>query len=125
VVVLEPEDIERGAFQRDAQQQQQQQQQQLEQRGEQLEGEEDRLLPGGSTQSSEARPAAADGGAVPPWYRQRTVVRSLFGYGLIAFMYNMLGEAALLGPRWRASAAPAWRSCHRGAAVCLTVCGSS
>jgi hypothetical protein len=63
------------------------------------EAEQHSLLPGPASQDPAA--AAAEAGtaaAVPPsaggapWYRQQTVVRLLLGYGLIAFMFNMLGK---------------------------------
>ncbi|KAI3429316.1 hypothetical protein D9Q98_005411 [Chlorella vulgaris] len=65
--------------------------------------EQHSLLPGPASQDPAA--AAAEAGtaaAVPPsasgapWYRQQTVVRLLLGYGLIAFMFNMLDEVTPL-----------------------------
>ncbi|KAL4856775.1 Protein ZINC INDUCED FACILITATOR-LIKE 1 [Chlorella vulgaris] len=67
------------------------------------EAEQHSLLPDPASQdpaaaASEAGTAAAvppsAGGA--PWYRQQTVVRLLLGYGLIAFMFNMLDEVTPL-----------------------------
>ena len=79
VVVLGPGDLEQG----------------------QERQEQGRLLAGGATAAEAASEAAPAQAAAPaadlPWYRQRTVVLSLLGYGLIAFVFNMLGEWGAVG----------------------------
>jgi hypothetical protein len=83
VVVVCTADVEQGSCEGEAKSEQQQQ---------------------SGTGAQLAKPVAAAGRPVPaavvpaalladlPWYRQPGIVRALLGYGLVAFVFNMLGE---------------------------------
>jgi hypothetical protein len=81
IVVYSAGDVEQGSWQRGAEQQQL------------LETTAPQAQPLGAAERPAGEPAVpAALLADLPWYRHPGIVRALLGYGLIAFVFNMLGE---------------------------------